>query len=632
MEHAIKEFLLQYSTSLFGTEVSAGMVQVQRTKKDVSGDLTLLLFPFVKALKLSPQELGEKLRDALLSEFKGIQQIDVLGGFLNIHLSSGYWVNALEEIQKDEHYGFQEAGSKPLLMVEYASPNTNKPLHLGHLRNIFLGYSVSEILKANGHKVIKTQIINDRGIHICKSMLAWERFSPVNAQGERETPQNTGLKGDKLVGKYYVEFDRNFNAEAKEIISDWEHEKFDGYSDVVVAEFQRLKAAKEGKDEKALAGIEDKIKDLAKNQTSLLRDAKEMLVKWEARDPQVYLLWTTMNGWVYEGFDVTYRSIGVDFDKSYYESDTFLLGKDIVVEGLQKGVFYKKEDGSVWIDLTDCGLDEKLVLRSDGTAVYITQDIGTAVDRHKDYPDMNGIIYTVGNEQDYHFKVLFLILEKLGYSWAANCSHLSYGMVDLPSGKMKSREGTVVDADDLIAEVVEKATAMTRERGHLEGMTDEAKSHLFNTIGLGGLKYYLLKVDPKKRMLFNPEESIELNGNTGPFIQYTHARICSLLSKANYTQGAIASCSLNDEEKEVIKLLTEYPAVIAEAGQTLSPAVLANYSYELVKTYNHFYQTVPILIETDENLKAMRLAMSASVAKVIRSSMKLLGVEVPERM
>jgi arginyl-tRNA synthetase len=339
-----------------------------------------------------------------------------------------------------------------------------------------------------------------------------------------------------------------------------------------------------------------------------------------------------MNGWVYEGFEVTYRSIGVDFDKSYYESDTFLLGKDIVVEGLQKGVFYKKEDGSVWIDLTDCGLDEKLVLRSDGTAVYITQDIGTAVDRHKDYPEMNGIIYTVGNEQDYHFKVLFLILEKLGYSWAANCSHLSYGMVDLPSGKMKSREGTVVDADDLIAEVVEKATAMTRERGHLDGMSDAAKAHLFNTIGLGGLKYYLLKVDPKKRMLFNPEESIELNGNTGPFIQYTHARICSLLSKANYTEGAIASCSLNDEEKEVIKLLTEYPAILAEAGQTLSPSVLANYSYELVKTYNHFYQTVPILIETDENLKAMRLAMSASVAKVIRSSMKLLGVEVPERM
>jgi arginyl-tRNA synthetase len=632
MEHAIKEFLLQHSTSLFGTEVSAGMVQVQRTKKEVSGDLTLLLFPFVKALKTNPQELGEKLRDVLLSEFKGIQQIDVLGGFLNIHLSSGYWVNALEEIQKNEHYGFQEAGSKPLLMVEYASPNTNKPLHLGHLRNIFLGYSVSEILKANGHKVIKTQIINDRGIHICKSMLAWERFSPINAQGERETPQNTGLKGDKLVGKYYVEFDRNFNAEAKEIISDWELEKFDSYSDAVVAEFQRLTAAKEGKDEKALAGIEDKIKDLAKNQTTLLRDAKEMLVKWEARDPQVYLLWTTMNGWVYEGFEVTYRSIGVDFDKSYYESDTFLLGKDIVVEGLQKGVFYKKEDGSVWIDLTDCGLDEKLVLRSDGTAVYITQDIGTAVDRHKDYPDMNGIIYTVGNEQDYHFKVLFLILEKLGYSWAANCSHLSYGMVDLPSGKMKSREGTVVDADDLIAEVVEKATAMTRERGHLEGMSDAAKSHLFNTIGLGGLKYYLLKVDPKKRMLFNPEESIELNGNTGPFIQYTHARICSLLSKANYTVGEIESCRLNDEEKEVIKLLTEYPAVIAEAGQTLSPSVLANYSYELVKMYNHFYQTVPILIETDEKLKAMRLAMSASVAKVIRSSMKLLGVEVPDRM
>jgi arginyl-tRNA synthetase len=632
MEHAIKEFILQQSITLFGTDLSSGMVQVQRTKKDVSGDLTLLLFPFVKALKSSPQELGEKLSRALQSEFKGIQQIEVLGGFLNIHLSSEYWLHALEGIQKDSNFGFQEPDSKPLLMVEYASPNTNKPLHLGHLRNIFLGYSVAEILKANGQKVIKTQIINDRGIHICKSMLAWERFSPMDDKGERETPQNTGLKGDKLVGKYYVEFDRNFNAEAKEIIGNWEQGKFDSYSEDVVAEFNRLTEAKEGKDEKALAGIEDKIKDLAKNQTTLLRDAKEMLVKWEARDPQVYLLWTTMNGWVYEGFDVTYKSIGVDFDKSYYESDTFLLGKDIVVDGLNKGVFYKKDDGSVWIDLTDCGLDEKLVLRSDGTAVYITQDIGTAVDRYKDYPGMNGIIYTVGNEQDYHFKVLFLILEKLGYSWAENCSHLSYGMVDLPSGKMKSREGTVVDADDLIAEVVEKATEMTRERGHLEGMTDENKSHLFNIIGLGGLKYYLLKVDPKKRMLFNPEESIELNGNTGPFIQYTHARICSLLAKANFSPQNLSDCQLLDEEKEVIKLLTEYPTVVAEAGIALSPAVLANYVYELVKSYNHFYQTVPILIETDENLKAMRLAMSANVAKVIRSSMKLLGVEVPERM
>lgn len=632
MEHALKEFLLQHSTALFGSEVSPGMVQVQRTKKEVSGDLTLLLFPFVKALKATPQELGEKIRVALLAEFKGIQQIDLLGGFLNIHLSSDFWVNALEDIQKNPSFGMEKPGSKPLLMVEYASPNTNKPLHLGHLRNIFLGYSVAEILKANGHTVIKTQIINDRGIHICKSMLAWERFSPLNAQGERETPQNRGLKGDKLVGKYYVEFDRNFNVEAKAIIADWEQGVFDEYPEHVVAEFNRLTEAKEGKDEKALAGIEDKIKDLAKNQTTLLRDAKEMLVKWEARDPQVYLLWTTMNGWVYEGFEVTYRSIGVDFDKSYYESDTFLLGKDIVVEGLQKGVFYRKEDGSVWIDLTDCGLDEKLVLRSDGTAVYITQDIGTAVDRHKDYPEMNGIIYTVGNEQDYHFKVLFLILEKLGYAWAANCSHLSYGMVDLPSGKMKSREGTVVDADDLIAEVVEKATEMTRERGHLEGMTDEAKHHLFSMIGLGGLKYYLLKVDPKKRMLFNPEESIELNGNTGPFIQYTHARICSLLSKAKYTAQSIDSCALNDEEKEVIKLLTEYPMIIAEAGQTLSPSVLANYIYELVKSYNHFYQTIPILIEPDVKLKSMRLTMSANVAKVICSSMKLLGVEVPERM
>jgi arginyl-tRNA synthetase len=517
-------------------------------------------------------------------------------------------------------------------MVEYSSPNTNKPLHLGHLRNNFLGYSVSEILKANGHKVIKTQVINDRGIHICKSMLAWERFSPVNSSGERETPQNTGLKGDKLVGKYYVEFDKQFNAEAKEIISKWEQGAFDEFSSEVKSEFLKLESAKEGKDEKALKGIEDKIKDLAKNQTAILRDAKEMLVKWEARDPQVYLLWTTMNGWVYDGFDVTYKAMGVDFDKLYYESDTFLLGKDMVLDGLKKGVFYRKEDGSVWIDLTSEGLDEKLVLRSDGTAVYITQDIGTAVDRFNDYPELSGIIYTVGNEQDYHFKVLFLILKKLGYAWADQCAHLSYGMVDLPSGKMKSREGTVVDADDLMDEVIGKAAEMTRERGHLEGMSEQEKEALFRTIGMGGLKYYLLKVDPKKRMLFNPEESIELNGNTGPFIQYAHARIRSLISKAGEIPESTKALELLPEEKEIIQLLTEYPEAVKEAGKELSPAVIANFSYELVKAYNHFYQSVYILNEPNAELRQLRLVLSDSVAKVIRSSMQLLGIHVPERM
>ena len=430
-----------------------------------------------------------------------------------------------------------------------------------------------------------------------------------------------------------MEFDKHFNAEAKSIIEEWEAGKFDGYALAVKEEFERLTLAKEGKDEKAIKGLDDKIKDLAKNQTTLLREAKEMLVKWEARDPQVYLLWTTMNNWVYSGFDVTYKSMGVDFDKLYYESDTFLLGKDIVLDGLKKGVFYQKDDGSVWIDLTADGLDEKLVLRSDGTAVYMTQDIGTAVDRFKDYPDLSSIIYTVGNEQDYHFKVLFLILEKMGFDWARNCAHLSYGMVDLPSGKMKSREGTVVDADDLMQEVVDKATEMTKERGHLEGMSENQKDELFRLIGMGGLKYYLLKVDPKKRMMFNPEESIELNGNTGPFIQYAHARIKSLLAKSGVElNSAVNSTTLLPEEKEIIKLLAAFPETVKEAGIEQSPAVLANYTYELVKTYNHFYQTIPILIEKDEVAKYLRLVISGNVAKVIQLSMRLLGINVPERM
>jgi arginyl-tRNA synthetase len=634
MENVVKERLLENAAVLFGVEVSNEQIQFQKTRKDVEGDLTLVLFPFVKILKTSPNEIGQKIGDYLVAECSFIERYEIVSGFLNLVFSADHWLEQLAAINQKEQYGYSSPGSKPTLMVEYSSPNTNKPLHLGHLRNNFLGYSVAEILKANGHEVIKTQIINDRGIHICKSMLAWERFSPINAKGERETPENTGLKGDKLVGKYYVEFDKHFNAEAKAIIADWEQGKFDLYPEVIVAEFKRLTEAKEGKDEKALKGLDDKIKDLAKNQTAILRDAKEMLVKWEARDPQVYLLWTTMNSWVYEGFDVTYIAMGVDFDKLYYESDTFLLGKDVVQEGLAKGVFFRKDDGSVWIDLTADGLDEKLVLRSDGTAVYMTQDIGTAIDRYKDFPDLNGIIYTVGNEQDYHFKVLFLILEKLGYAWAKNCFHLSYGMVDLPSGKMKSREGTVVDADDLMAEVIADAAAMTKERGHLDGMSEEEREDLYRKIGMGGLKYYLLKVDPKKRMQFNPEESIELNGNTGPFIQYAHARICSLIAKSGYTDLSFASESIvmNHEEKEIVKQLAAFPSVIDEAATSYSPAVLANYTFELVKLYNHFYQSVSILIEPNEDTKRMRLSLSKNVAKVIDRSMRLLGVEVPERM
>ena len=632
MEEKIKKSLIDNAVELFGATLTDNQVQFQQTRKDVDGDLTLVVFPFVKLLKCTPIEAGTKIGTFIEAKFPEIEKFIVVNGFLNLVFSNEYWLDCLEEIKSTENFGFSPENSKPTMMVEYSSPNTNKPLHLGHLRNIFLGYSVSEILKANGHEVIKTQVINDRGIHICKSMLAWELFSPINEKGERETPQNTGLKGDKLVGKYYVEFDKHFNQQAKAIIEQWTAGNFDSFSDETKNAYLNFEKAKEEKDEKAIQAIDDKIKDLAKNQTALLRDAKEMLVKWEARDPQVYLLWTTMNGWVYEGFETTYKMMGVDFDKLYYESETYLLGKDKIIKGLTEGVFYKKEDGSVWIDLTDEGLDEKLVLRSDGTAVYITQDIGTAIDRFSDFPRLNGMVYTVGNEQDYHFKVLFLILKKLGYKWAENCFHLSYGMVDLPSGKMKSREGTVVDADDLMAEVVEKATEMTKERGHLDGMNEAEREHLYYQIGMGGLKYYLLKVDPKKRMLFNPEESIDLNGNTGPFIQYTYARICSLIAKAGELDLSFQEVQLTKEEIEIIKLLNNFPEVINEAASTFSPALIANYMYELVKTYNAFYQSVKINIEPDESLKMNRLKISLEVSKIIKKSLKLLGIEAPNKM
>jgi arginyl-tRNA synthetase len=631
MEDLIKELILSNAVAVFGVQVDENTIQFQKTRKDVVGDLTLVIFPFVKLLKTSPAEAGQKIGAFLKENISEISSYEVVSGFLNFTISDKFWLKELNSVSKIEKYGFANPNSRPTIMVEYSSPNTNKPLHLGHLRNNFLGYSVAEILKANGHNVIKTQIINDRGIHICKSMLAWEKFSPTNEKGERETPTNTGLKGDKLVGNYYVRFDQEFNKEANNIIADWEKGDSEDFGDDVIAEYKRLTESKEGKEEKAIAGIDSKIKDLAKNQTSLLQEAKEMLVKWEARDPQVYLLWTTMNSWVYAGFEKTYKTMGVDFDKLYYESDTFLLGKDIVTDGLKSGVFFKKEDGSVWIDLSAEGLDEKLVLRSDGTAVYMTQDVGTAVDRFGDYKDLSGIVYTVGNEQDYHFKVLFLILEKLGFSWSDNCSHLSYGMVDLPTGKMKSREGTVVDADDLMKEIVNQAAVMTKERGHIEGLSEEEKTDLFRLIGMGGLKYYLLKVDPKKRMMFNPEESIELNGNTGPFIQYAHARIKSLIRKAG-SIGALKETTIFPEEKEIIKQLVEFPSVLDEAAKNYSPALIANYSFELVKLYNTFYQSIPILIEEDEELKNMRLVLSENVAKVLKLAMQLMGIEVPERM
>ena len=632
MENKIKQLLLQHSLELFGIEIEENLVQFQQTRKEFEGDLTLVVFPFVKIMKSSPNEVASKIGDFLVGKIQEIARYNVVQGFLNILLTDQYWVDQLRLIRTSSNYGFSEQASKGTVLVEYSSPNTNKPLHLGHLRNNFLGYSVAEILKANGHNVIKTQIINDRGVHICKSMLAWERFSPLNSEGERETPQNTGLKGDKLVGKYYVVFDQQLNLEVKTVLERWESNDFSGVSETLKEQINNLVVARTNSlDEKSLEGINSKLKELAKNETSLMRDVKEMLVKWEARDPQTYLLWTTMNGWVYEGFKATYEAMGVNFDRLYYESETYLLGKDIVADGLNKGVFYKKEDGSVWIDLTSEGLDEKLVLRSDGTAVYMTQDIGTAVDRKKDYPDMQGVVYTVGNEQDYHFKVLFLVLKKLGYTWANNCFHLSYGMVDLPSGKMKSREGTVVDADDLMADVIASAKEMTKERGHLEGMSESQKEKLFSQIGMGGLKYFLLKVDPKKRMLFNPEESIELNGNTGPFIQYAHARIHSLLLKAG-GYSDFKSTELLIEEKELVKFIAQYPEIVKAAGTEFSPAIIANYAFELVKLFNHFYQTVPILIEKDELVKNLRLVLCEVVSDIINRSLNLLGIEAPEKM
>lgn len=589
MENNIKQILLDNAGELFGTPVNESMIQLQKTRKEFKGDITLVIFPFVKMMKTSPDQAAERIGNFLRDNLDLIRGFNVVKGFLNLEIDDVYWLKTLQDIDADESFGLAKEPTGKTLMVEYSSPNTNKPLHLGHLRNNFLGYSVAEILKANGNKVIKTQIINDRGIHICKSMLAWLKFAPLNAAGERETPQTTGMKGDKFVGKYYVEFDKALNAEAKEIMTAWEKSDF-STGDQVAEEVTKLyAAAAEKEDEKAKQAILSKVKELAKNETSILKEAKEMLVKWEARDPETYLLWTTMNSWVYDGFDTTYKTMGVDFDHLYYESDTFLFGKDVVIDGLNKGIFYRKEDGSVWIDLTDEGLDEKLVLRSDGTAVYMTQDIGTAIERFKDYPDLNGIIYTVGNEQDYHFKVLFLILKKLGYTWADECFHLSYGMVDLPTGKMKSREGTVVDADDLMHEVIQAASEMTRERGHIEGMSEEEKQELFKMIGLGGLKYYLLKVDPRKRMMFNPEESIELNGNTGPFLQYAYARIQSLVAKTGLLKAPEKSV-ITEEERELIKWLMMYPSTVEEAGKNYSPAEIANYTFELVKMYNAFYQ------------------------------------------
>ena len=572
--------------------VSLEKIEFQATRKDFEGDITMVIFPLLKIIKGNPAEIGSKIGQHLVENVAEVSAFNVVSGFLNIVVADAYYLNFFNEIKKDSQFGFAKAvANGKAVMVEYASPNTNKPLHLGHVRNVLLGYSVAEILKAAGKKVYKTQIVNDRGIHICKSMLAWKK------SGLNETPESTGLKGDKLVGKYYVAFDKKYKEQISQLVANGSTE------------------------------------DEAKKQAPIMLEAQKMLLDWEAGDESVMALWNKMNGWVYKGFDETYKNIGVDFDSYYYESNTYLLGKEVVQLGLEKGVFEKDPDGSVWIDLTEDGLDRKIVLRSDGTAVYMTQDIGTAIQRVKDFPDVGGMVYTVGNEQDYHFKVLFLILKKLGFEWSDNLFHLSYGMVDLPSGKMKSREGTVVDADDLMNEMTETAQKISEELGKLDGYSDEEKTKLYNTIGLGALKYYILKVDPKKRILFNPEESVDFAGNTGPFIQYTYARIQSILRKADFDLSAtFDDIHLHEKERELLKQLELFPEVIQNAAENHSPALLANYTYELVKEYNSFYQTVSILGEENLTKKTFRVQLSQKVADTIKLSFNLLGISVPERM
>ena len=574
--------------------VSIDKIEFQATRKDFEGDITMVLFPLLKQIKSNPVELGNKIGSYLVENVSEVARFNVVSGFLNIVISDSYYLSFFNEINQQNQFGFKQPNATDkAIVVEYSSPNTNKPLHLGHIRNNLLGYAVAEIIRASGKKVYKTQIINDRGIHICKSMLAWQKF------GEGETPESSGLKGDHLVGKYYVAFDKAYKAEIQQLLAQ---------------------------------GLTE---EDAKKQAPIILEAQQMLKKWEDGDAEVMALWKKMNEWVYAGFNQTYSRLGVDFDSYYYESNTYLLGKDVVEQGLQKGVFFKKEDGSVWIDLTADGLDEKLVLRSDGTSVYMTQDIGTAIQRVKDYPDTGGMVYTVGNEQDYHFKVLFLILKKLGFDWAENLFHLSYGMVELPSGKMKSREGTVVDADDLMQEMTSTAQAISEELGKLDGYNEQEKAALYEIIGLGALKYFMLKVDPKKKMMFNPEESVDFAGNTGPFIQYTYARIQSILRKANLDTSDLLVNSdivLHEKEKELLKQLALFPEVIQQAAQQYSPALVANYIYDLVKEYNSFYQLVPILGEQTTELRDFRVALSKKVSEVIKNGFSLLGIQVPERM
>ena len=589
--------------ALYGQEVPEKMVQMQKTKKEFEGHLTLVVFPFLKMSKKGPEQTAQEIGEYLKANDPAVAAFNVIKGFLNLTIASATWIELLNEIQADEQYGLmQVTDASPLVMIEYSSPNTNKPLHLGHVRNNLLGNALANIVAANGNKVVKTNIVNDRGIHICKSMLAWKKY------GNGETPETSGKKGDHLVGDYYVSFDKHYKAEVKELMAKFTAQ---GMND-------------------------DEAKAKAEAESPLMQEAREMLVKWEAGDPEVRGLWEMMNNWVYAGFDETYKKMGVGFDKIYYESNTYLEGKEKVMEGLEKGFFYKKEDGSVWADLTAEGLDHKLLLRGDGTSVYMTQDIGTAKLRFADYP-INKMIYVVGNEQNYHFQVLSILLDKLGFEWGKSLVHFSYGMVELPEGKMKSREGTVVDADDLMEEMIATAKETSQELGKLDGLTQEEADDIARIVGLGALKYFILKVDARKNMTFNPKESIDFNGNTGPFIQYTYARIQSVLRKAAESGIVIpeqipAGIELSEKEEGLIQMVADFAAVVKQAGEDYSPSIIANYTYDLVKEYNQFYHDYSILREENEAVKVFRIALSANVAKIVRLGMNLLGIEVPSRM
>ncbi|MBQ5914204.1 MAG: arginine--tRNA ligase [Alistipes sp.] len=589
-EKFISQVVASSVEALYGA-VDSAQLQIQKTRKEFEGDYTLVTFPLLKMSRKSPEATATEIGEHIVANCEQVSAFNVIKGFLNLQLAPSFWADRFAAAVEDENFGFG-APTNRTIMIEYSSPNTNKPLHLGHIRNNLLGYSVAQILKANGHNVIKVNLVNDRGIHICKSMLAWQLY------GGGETPESSGMKGDHLVGKYYVEFDKHYKAQIKELVE---------------------------------GGMSE---DEAKKKAPIMLSAQEMLRKWEAKDPEVYELWQRMNGWVYEGFDVTYKALGVDFDKVYYESETYLLGKSLVQDGLDKGVFFRKEDNSVWIDLESDGLDQKLLLRGDGTSVYMTQDLGTALSRFEENK-LDDMIYVVGNEQNYHFQVLKLVLKKLGYDWSDNIYHLSYGMVELPEGKMKSREGTVVDADDLIEDMVDTAREMSQELGKLDGCSEAEANEVCRMVGLGALKYFILKVDPKKTMLFDPRESIDFNGNTGPFIQYTHARICSVLRKAEEAgidYKGRADVELLSEEVELIKAITEFPAVVASAGENFAPSVIAAYAYDLAKSFNGYYHDHSILREEDEAKRKMRLQLASEVALVIRRAMKLLGIDVPQRM